>query len=115
MIIEKDQWCISIDDECRWDIAPNPFGAGLVLVVHRGIWAAEHAQVVSFHTTDTPPQEYVNNVIVEKRKELLEKINKFISEQSVNPDESAGLIFCQELLKEIAIDAYERYASDIWQ
>lgn len=60
------------------DIQPNPFGAGLVLCVHRGNVAENRVDVVSVHTTNTPDKEDVEAVKV-GMKAKIEELDKALA------------------------------------
>lgn len=92
----------------HWRIGWNPFGSGLVLLVDRGISCENHTQVFSFHATNTPELEDVEEAVNALKPEFEHAIDSFVdfmrAAKHALPDEnreSIAAIFSLSLLGKI--------------
>lgn len=95
-------------------IQGNPFGAGLMLRVDRGIPCAEHTQVFSAHSTDTPDQEDVVKAMAERGAEWQTEATVFIeyirnSKATKDVKEAIAGAFFVDLIGRITDVSYQNY------
>ena len=92
-----------------WRVQHNPEGAGLMLVVERGIPCEAHSQVLSVHTTNTPSLATVKKVVEREMSTIKDRINAFVDLSKTYGwgedkffKEAIAILFKQHLLATIA-------------
>lgn len=97
-------------------IQPNPFGAGLMLKIERGIPCAEHTQIFSAHSTDTPHEEDVKRALDEHGLHWQAEATAFIefiriSQANHDVKEALAGAFFVDLIGRITGEAYKNYGT----
>lgn len=115
---EFGNWSIVLFGPLR--IQPNHYGAGLAMTVDRGIPCAEHTQIFSAHSTDTPEKQDVLKAIEEHGAEWKEEATAFIgflkmfkTHQSTR--EAIAAVFFVDFIGRITAEAYQHYGKRYWE
>jgi hypothetical protein len=92
---------------------PGQFGAGVMMFLERGIPCAEHTQVFSAHTTDSPDIEDIRKAVEKNKDSLNKQMGAFVDLANAlghtPATESIADVFFGDLVRRVAELAYRNF------